>query len=109
MVQDTELAHEIPARQESRDPGKASFCFPTKPMLCKVNSNPIVKDQGRGAPAAGMAGTSTPVSSSSLMAGIASMTPSSQPNMTSISAGSPVIPAPNTMATQVPTAAGAQP
>uniref|UniRef100_A0A8C1EYH6 non-specific serine/threonine protein kinase n=1 Tax=Cyprinus carpio carpio TaxID=630221 RepID=A0A8C1EYH6_CYPCA len=42
-------------------------------------------------------------------AGIASMTPSTQPNIANISAGSPVIPAPNTMATQVPTAAGAQP
>lgn len=31
--------------------------------------DPIVKDQGRGAPAAGMAASSTPVSSSSLMAG----------------------------------------
>ncbi|KTG47569.1 hypothetical protein cypCar_00014669 [Cyprinus carpio] len=70
---------------------------------------PIVKDQGRGAPAAGMAASSTPVSSSNLMAGIASMTPSTQPNIANISAGSPVIPAPNTMATQVPTAAGAQP
>ncbi|CAM4701948.1 casein kinase II subunit alpha isoform X1 [Siphateles boraxobius] len=70
---------------------------------------PIVKDQGRGAPAAGMAASSTPVSSSSLMAGITSMTPSTQPNIANISAGSPVIPAPNTMATQVPTAAGAQP
>ncbi|XP_016090279.1 casein kinase II subunit alpha-like [Sinocyclocheilus grahami] len=70
---------------------------------------PIVKDQGRGAPAAGMAASSTPVSSSSLMAGIASMTPSTQPNIANISAGSPIIPGPNTMATQVPTAAGAQP
>uniref|UniRef100_A0A9J7X8Z1 non-specific serine/threonine protein kinase n=1 Tax=Cyprinus carpio carpio TaxID=630221 RepID=A0A9J7X8Z1_CYPCA len=70
---------------------------------------PIVKDQGRGAPAAGMTASSTPVSSSSLMAGIASMTPSTQPNIANISAGSPVIPGPNTMATQVPTAAGAQP
>ncbi|XP_051574555.1 casein kinase II subunit alpha-like isoform X2 [Myxocyprinus asiaticus] len=70
---------------------------------------PIVKDQGRGAPAAGMAASSTPISSSCLMAGITSMTPSTQPNINNMNAGSPVIPAPNTMATQVPTAAGAQP
>ncbi|CAG6015662.1 casein kinase II subunit alpha [Menidia menidia] len=67
---------------------------------------PIVKDQGRGATPGGMAASSTPVSSSSMMAGIASMS-SSQP-MANI-AGSPVISAPNTLATQVPAATGAQP
>uniref|UniRef100_A0A7N6AAE3 non-specific serine/threonine protein kinase n=1 Tax=Anabas testudineus TaxID=64144 RepID=A0A7N6AAE3_ANATE len=67
---------------------------------------PIVKDQGRGATPGGMAATSTPVSSSSMMAGITSMS-SSQP-LANI-AGSPVISAPNTLATQVPAATGAQP
>uniref|UniRef100_A0A7N8Y5T3 non-specific serine/threonine protein kinase n=3 Tax=Percomorphaceae TaxID=1489872 RepID=A0A7N8Y5T3_9TELE len=67
---------------------------------------PIVKDQGRGATPGGMAASSTPVSSSSMMAGITSMS-SSQP-LANI-AGSPVISAPNTLATQVPAATGAQP
>uniref|UniRef100_A0AAQ4QE07 Protein kinase domain-containing protein n=1 Tax=Gasterosteus aculeatus aculeatus TaxID=481459 RepID=A0AAQ4QE07_GASAC len=67
---------------------------------------PIVKDQGRGATPGGMATSSTPVSSSSMMAGITSMS-SSQP-LANI-AGSPVISAPNTLATQVPAATGAQP
>uniref|UniRef100_A0A7N8YE60 non-specific serine/threonine protein kinase n=1 Tax=Mastacembelus armatus TaxID=205130 RepID=A0A7N8YE60_9TELE len=62
--------------------------------------------QGRGATPGGMAASSTPVSSSSMMAGITSMS-SSQP-LANI-AGSPVISAPNTLATQVPAATGAQP
>lgn len=40
--------------------------------------------------------------------GITSMTASTQP-IANIAAGSPVISAPNTLATQVPTATGAQP
>ncbi|XP_061531091.1 casein kinase II subunit alpha-like isoform X2 [Phycodurus eques] len=67
---------------------------------------PIVRDQGRGATPGGMAASSTPVSSSSMMAGISSMT-SAQP-LANI-AGSPVISAPSTLATQVPAATGAQP
>uniref|UniRef100_A0A674MNG7 non-specific serine/threonine protein kinase n=1 Tax=Takifugu rubripes TaxID=31033 RepID=A0A674MNG7_TAKRU len=63
---------------------------------------PIVKDQGRGATPGGMAASSTPVSSSSMMAG---ESPSPLANI----AGSPVISAPNTLATQVPAATGAQP
>lgn len=38
-------------------------------MYACVFSDPIVKDQGRGATATGMAASSTPVSSSSMMAG----------------------------------------
>ncbi|KAG9355417.1 hypothetical protein JZ751_000255 [Albula glossodonta] len=68
--------------------------------------NPIVKDQVRMGSASGINAGSTPVSSSSMMAGITSMS-SSQP-LGNI-AGSPVISAPNTLGTQVPAATGAQP
>uniref|UniRef100_A0A4W5N1T3 Zgc:86598 n=1 Tax=Hucho hucho TaxID=62062 RepID=A0A4W5N1T3_9TELE len=66
---------------------------------------PIVKDQARMGSISGLSTGSTPVSSSSMMTGITSMS-SSQPlaNM----AGSPVISSPSALATQVP-AAGAQP
>lgn len=97
-------------------------------------SDPIVKDQGRGATPGGMAASSTPVSSSSMMAGESPIAQSRPPpplqflssyqnpppylaGITSMSssqplaniAGSPVISAPNTLATQVPAATGAQP
>uniref|UniRef100_A0A8K9XDD2 Protein kinase domain-containing protein n=1 Tax=Oncorhynchus mykiss TaxID=8022 RepID=A0A8K9XDD2_ONCMY len=62
----------------------------------------VVKDQGRGSTPGGIVTSSTPVSSSSMMAGITST------KALANNAGSPVISAPNTLAPQVP-AAGAQP
>uniref|UniRef100_A0A6Q2ZFE0 non-specific serine/threonine protein kinase n=1 Tax=Esox lucius TaxID=8010 RepID=A0A6Q2ZFE0_ESOLU len=67
---------------------------------------PIVKDQGRGPTPGGMVASSTPVSSSSMMADITSMS-STQPLANIV--GSPVISGPNPLAPQVPAAAGAQP
>uniref|UniRef100_A0A8C7MBF7 non-specific serine/threonine protein kinase n=1 Tax=Oncorhynchus kisutch TaxID=8019 RepID=A0A8C7MBF7_ONCKI len=66
---------------------------------------PIVKDQARMGSISGLSTGSTPVSSSSMMTGITSMS-SSQP-LANV-AGSPVISSPSALATQVP-AAGAQP
>ncbi|XP_053531084.1 STKc_CK2_alpha domain-containing protein isoform X4 [Ictalurus punctatus] len=68
---------------------------------------PIVKDQARMGSTSGLSTGSTPVSTSSMMTGGITSMSSSQPmaNMTA----SPVIPSPSTLATQVPTAAGAQP
>ncbi|KAL4629867.1 casein kinase II subunit alpha-like [Arapaima gigas] len=67
---------------------------------------PIVKDQVRMGSTSGITASNTPVSSSSMMAGITSMS-STQP-MGSI-AGSPVISSSNSLGTQVPAATGAQP
>ncbi|XP_038822254.1 casein kinase II subunit alpha-like isoform X1 [Salvelinus namaycush] len=66
---------------------------------------PIVKDQARMGSISGLSTGSTPVSSSSMMTGITSMS-SSQP-LANV-AGSPVISSPSALVTQVP-AAGAQP
>ncbi|KPP70496.1 hypothetical protein Z043_110672 [Scleropages formosus] len=67
---------------------------------------PIVKEQVRMGSTSGITASSTPVSSSSMMAGITSMS-STQP-MGNI-AGSPVISSSNSLGTQVPAATGAQP
>uniref|UniRef100_H3A271 non-specific serine/threonine protein kinase n=1 Tax=Latimeria chalumnae TaxID=7897 RepID=H3A271_LATCH len=67
---------------------------------------PVVKDQARMGSTAGMSTSNTPVSSSSMMAGITSMS-ASQP-LGSL-AGSPVISSPNSLGTPVPAAAGLQP
>nr|XP_020660145.1 casein kinase II subunit alpha-like [Pogona vitticeps] len=67
---------------------------------------PIVKDPARMSTSTVLSSANTPVSSSSLLAGIASM-PASQPigNL----AASPVISSPNALGSPVPAAAGAQP
>ncbi|XP_066480230.1 casein kinase II subunit alpha isoform X2 [Tiliqua scincoides] len=67
---------------------------------------PIVKDPARMGSAAGLSSANTPVSSSSMLAGIASMS-ASQPlgNL----AASPIISSPNALGSPVPAAAGAQP
>ncbi|KPP64709.1 casein kinase II subunit alpha-like [Scleropages formosus] len=67
---------------------------------------PVMKDQTRMGSTPGGPTSNTPVSSSSMMAGVTSMS-SSQP-MGNI-AGSPVISSPNTMGPQAATATGTQP
>ncbi|XP_063155865.1 casein kinase II subunit alpha-like isoform X2 [Candoia aspera] len=67
---------------------------------------PIVKDPARLASSTVLSSANTPVSSSSMLAGIASMS-ASQP--IGGLAASPVISSPNALASPVPAAAGAQP
>uniref|UniRef100_A0A7M4FBA8 non-specific serine/threonine protein kinase n=1 Tax=Crocodylus porosus TaxID=8502 RepID=A0A7M4FBA8_CROPO len=67
---------------------------------------PIAKDPARMGPSAGLAASNTPVSASSMLAGITSMS-ASQP-MGSLAA-SPVISSPNALGSPVPAAAGVQP
>uniref|UniRef100_A0A8C3S153 Protein kinase domain-containing protein n=1 Tax=Chelydra serpentina TaxID=8475 RepID=A0A8C3S153_CHESE len=59
---------------------------------------PIAKDPARMGPSAGLSASNTPVSSSSMLAGL-----------TSMSAAQPVISSPNALGSPVPAAAGVQP
>uniref|UniRef100_A0A803TDY6 non-specific serine/threonine protein kinase n=1 Tax=Anolis carolinensis TaxID=28377 RepID=A0A803TDY6_ANOCA len=68
---------------------------------------PIVKDPTRMGSSTVLSSANTPVSSSSMLAGIASMS-ASQP-LGSLAASSPVISSPNALGSPVPAAAGAQP
>ncbi|KAJ6655861.1 hypothetical protein lerEdw1_004631 [Lerista edwardsae] len=69
-----------------------------------VSADPIVKDQARMG-STNMPGSSTPVSSASMLSGISSVPTSSSLGPL---AGSPVIAAANTLGMPVPAAAGAQ-
>ncbi|XP_073185957.1 casein kinase II subunit alpha-like isoform X3 [Lepidochelys kempii] len=67
---------------------------------------PIAKDPARMGPSAGLSASNTPVSSSSMLAGLTSMS-ASQP-IGSLAA-SPIISSPNALGSPVPAAAGVQP
>ncbi|XP_030330300.1 casein kinase II subunit alpha-like [Strigops habroptila] len=68
---------------------------------------PIAKDPARGSTGPGLSASTTPVSSSSMLAGMSSMA-TSQP-MGTLTAPPPAVPSPSALASPVPAAAGGQP